>query len=317
MPDVVVVGQVGRDLVLGIEALPPAGGSVDVARRRELLGGKGANQAVGLRQLDVATGLVGVVGADAVGDDVLAQARADGIDVTGVVRRTGASTALLVDVVEAHGVRRLLEDVPDDVLLRPDDVRAAEPLLRSARLVVLQLQQPGAAVVEALGVARRAGARVVADGAPDDDDARRAVLAGAWVVRADDTEAALLVGRELDGVADAVDAATELLGHGPEVVALAVGAEGNVVAWPGGHAVLPLLDDEPVDPTGGGDSFVAGLTAALLRGADPESAAWFAAAAASSTVRRLGGRPDLDAARVDAAARRGRDDHAHGAGRAG
>jgi ribokinase len=293
MPDVVVVGQIGRDLVLGIDELPDAGGSADVHSRDELLGGKGANQAVGLSQLGVAVGLVGVVGADAPGDDVVAQAARDGIDVTGVVRRAGARTALLVDVVEPGGVRRLLEHVPDDVLLRVEDVRAAAPLLRAARMVVLQLQQPGPAVVEALRLARDAGARVVADGAPEDDDVRDAILAGASVLRADDSEAALLVGHELDGVPAAIEAAGSLVDAGPEVVALAVGDAGNVVAWRGGHVVVPLLGGDPVDPTGGGDAFVAGLTAALLRGADPAEAGRLAAAAAASTVARRGGRPEL------------------------
>lgn len=309
MPDVVVVGQIGRDLVLGVDRLPAAGGSTDVRHRREVLGGKGANQAVGLRRLAVTAGLVGVVGADGAGEDVLAQAERDGIDVSGVVRRPGAGTALLVDVVEPGGVRRLLEHVPAEVLLRPDDVRAAAPLLRSARMVVLQLQQPGPAVLAALRLAREVGARVVADGAPPDAAARRALLAGASVVRADDSEAPLLLGRALDGVPDAVEAATSLVDDGPDVVALAVGTEADVVAWRGGHVVLPLLGDEPVDPTGAGDAFVAGLATALLRGSDPETAGWFAAAAAADTVAHLGGRPDFDTAGLEAAARRGRAEH--------
>lgn len=79
------------------------------------------------------------------------------------------------------------------------------------------------------------------------------------------------------------------------------------MAWPEGHVVVPLLDpallgadrrsteDEgsgPGEPTGAGDSFVAGLATALLAGADPATAAWRAAAAAL-TAERLGGRPAL------------------------
>lgn len=75
-----------------------------------------------------------------------------------------------------------------------------------------------------------------------------------------------------------------------------------MVAWRGGHAVMPLLGGEPVDPTGEGDACVAGLATALLRGADAETAAWTAAAAAALTVVRLGGRPDLDPDRADALA---------------
>lgn len=43
-PDVVVVGQLARDLVLVVGGAPGPGGSAAVRRRRELLGGKGANQ---------------------------------------------------------------------------------------------------------------------------------------------------------------------------------------------------------------------------------------------------------------------------------
>jgi ribokinase len=117
MSDVVVVGQVGRDLVLRVRALPEAGGSAAAAERRELLGGKGANQAVALTQLGVPVALVGVVGDDPAGRQVLAQAADDGLDVSAVVPRPGAATALLLDLVEGGGRRRLVESVPEEVLL--------------------------------------------------------------------------------------------------------------------------------------------------------------------------------------------------------
>ena len=83
MAPIVVVGQVARDLVLVVDQVPEAGGSVDVDRRRELLGGKGANIAVGLAQLGAAVALVGVVGDDLVGEQLLAQAARDGLDTLG------------------------------------------------------------------------------------------------------------------------------------------------------------------------------------------------------------------------------------------
>ncbi|HEX2074085.1 MAG TPA: PfkB family carbohydrate kinase [Geodermatophilus sp.] len=311
MADVVVLGQVGRDLVLRVPALPDAGGSTPVAERREVLGGKGANQAVALAQLGVPVALVGVVGDDRPGTEVRAQAAADGIDVTAVVHRRGAATALLVDLVEDGGRRRLLEDVPAGVLLTPDDVAAAADQVAAAQAVSLQLQQPGAAVRAALEMVAD-GVVVVADGAPADDATRAAVLARADVVRADTAEAALLVGQELAGAEEAREAAAELLTAGPRLVVLGVGEEGDVVAWragptPGvaaeeieadprwadGDVVVPLLGPPPVDPTGAGDAYVAALTAALLGRAGPEDAAWVAAAAAALTVARPGGRPAL------------------------
>ena len=102
-PQVVVVGQVARDLVLVVDELPGSGGSVNVRQRREILGGKGANIAVSLAQLGVPVALVGVVGDDGVGGDLLAQCRSDGIDLTALVQRPESESALIVDVVTRYG----------------------------------------------------------------------------------------------------------------------------------------------------------------------------------------------------------------------
>ncbi|MGY1721769.1 PfkB family carbohydrate kinase [Blastococcus sp. SYSU DS0533] len=312
MAAVVVLGQVGRDLVLRLTAVPDVGGSASATGRTEVLGGKGANQAVALTQLGVPVALVGVVGDDPAGRDVLAQAAADGVDVSGVVTRPDATTALLLDLVEDGGRRRLVEDVPPAVLLTPADVAAAGALIAGCQVLSLQLQQPGAAVRAALGRAPRT-ALVVADGAPEDAGTRDAVLGRADVVRADAAEAELLVGQRLSGPDDARDAAARLLSAGPRLVALATGEEGDLVAWragpaPGvtagvgeadpawadGEVLVPRLGGSPVDPTGAGDAWVAALVAALRGRGGPEEAAWLAAAAAASTVARAGGRAALD-----------------------
>jgi ribokinase len=298
----VVVGQVGRDLVLEIDRLPRGGRSTPVRRRREVLGGKGANQAVGLLQLGCPVALVGVLGDDAAGDLVLAQAVSDGLYVSGVVRRRDVPTALLVDLVESGGNRRLLEDVPSPTLLTPEDIAAAAPLLGRAPAVVLQLQQPGAALRAALAATARDTLRV-ADGAPPDEETRAALLGSVHVLRADVVEAGMWFDTELRGLDDVRAAGAQLCSAGPRVVSLAAGDEGDLTVWrePGGRVrevLVPLLGNEPVDPTGAGDTVVAALTAALLRGAGPATAAWEAGAAAALTVSRLGGRPRLDAAEV-------------------
>ncbi|MCF6507094.1 carbohydrate kinase [Blastococcus sp. MG754426] len=325
MAAVVVLGQVGRDLVLRLPAVPEAGGSAPASDRRELLGGKGANQAVALAQLGVPVALVGAVGDDAAGRDVLAQAAADGIDVSGVVPRPGAATALLLDLVEDGGRRRLVEHVPPAVLLTPADVAAAGGVLAGCEVLSLQLQQPGAAVRAALGLAPPT-ALVVADGAPEDAPTREAVLGRADVVRADAAEAELLVGHRLSGPDDARDAAARLLAAGPRLVALATGEQGDLVAWragpaPGvaagvgeadpawadGEVLVPRLGGTPVDPTGAGDAWVAALVTALRGRRGPDEAAWLGAAAAASTVAHAGGRPALDPAVLAEVVARERD----------
>ncbi|MDR5699572.1 PfkB family carbohydrate kinase [Agromyces aerolatus] len=289
---IVVVGQAARDLVLGIDALPEAEGSTPVSERIERLGGKGANLAAGLRQLNPATRvtLVAVLGTDASGAHAFDDAADSGLDVDHVVRR--GRTALLVDLVESDGTRRLLEDVPPEAELTTDDVIAAVAAMRDADTVVLQLQQPAEALLAAARAAVDAGARLALDGAIG-GAARDELLAEASVVRADAREAALLTGIAINDLDAARRAAGALLAHGPDVAAVAVPGAGDLVAWPGGERFFPFAEHDRTDRTGAGDAFVAGLVMGLRRGDAPEAAGRLAADAASSTVQRLGGRPDL------------------------
>jgi ribokinase len=204
--------------------------------------------------------------------------------------------------------------------LTAEDVGQAAEQLAAAQAVSLDLRQPGDAVRAA--VDRVPGTVVVVtDGAPADEQTRDAVLRRADVVRADAAEAALLVGRELDGLEDAREAAAELLTAGARLVTLAVEEAGDLVAWRAGPALGVAAEELEADPRwadgeivvpvlGGppdaaaGDAYVAALTAALLGGSGPEDAAWVAAAAASLTVAHPGGRPELTPAELGETVRR-------------
>ena len=298
-PPVVVVGQVARDLVLVVEEAPRPGCSVDVDHRRELLGGKGANIAVGLAQLGVPVAVVGVVGDDLVGEELLAQCRRDHLDTTSVLRRTGTETALMVDVVTADGQWRYLDSVPAGALLTPADIEATGDLLGTASTVILQLKQPADAVLAALDRVNPL-CRVILDGVPEDAARRDRILAAGSVLRLDAQEAELLAGHPIPDEAAARTVAADLLNRGPDLVVVAVGS-GNLVAWSEGAVLIPLIaPDAVVDTTGGGDAFVAALTWALDRGEDPVRAGQLATAAAGLVVRHPGGRPAMDAATVEA-----------------
>lgn len=293
---VVVVGQVARDLVLRVGQVPGPGTSVPVRERIETLGGKGANQAVSLAQLGAPVALVGVVGDDGDGERVLDRARADGIDVCAVTRRTGTRTGLIVDIVDGDATWRYLEDLPPSVSLTERDVAAAAGLLRVASAVTVQLQQPADAALAAARAAHQAGALVVLDGAPTERSAVDDLLACADVVRADARETELLAGGPVPDAEAGVWAGRRLLERGARLAALAVGAEGNVFVWPGGVLVVPLEDVPVVDTTGAGDAFTAALTFALVNGERAADAARAATDAAARTVGHAGGRPRLSAA---------------------
>ncbi|SNY49633.1 PfkB family carbohydrate kinase [Paractinoplanes atraurantiacus] len=273
-PTAAVIGQLARDLVLTVDELPDVGSSGAATARREQLGGKGANQAVALAQLGVRPSLVAVAGDDVIGDVLLDQAKQDGIDVRRVVRRRGALTGLIVEILEPGSHYRYVEHLPPEVLLTEGDVRAARDVIAGADAVLVQLQQPFEAALAAARIGHEAGKLVVLDGEVSD----KAILEYADVVRADEKEASGIDASVLDG--------------GPSLLALAE-EDGNVLIWKDGRVKIPLTGGEPVDTTGGGDSFTAALTATLLAGGSYEEAGRRATLASGVTVMHVSGRPDL------------------------
>jgi ribokinase len=216
---VIVFGQIARDLVL-VGTMPAVRQAADVYQRRELLGGKGANQAVALAQLGMRPVLAGVVGEDQIGQRLLTQAQHDRVDTSAVIRRSCVRTALIVDIVDGSGQWRYLEDIPAEMLLTEGDVRACRHLLLPGRWVSVQLQQPPAATLAAAAAAHQAGCTVVLDGAPPEKH-RDGLLAAADVLRADARETELLAGSAVSTAAEAEKIASDLLrelagrGHPP------------------------------------------------------------------------------------------------------
>jgi ribokinase len=288
-----VVGQLARHLVLTVEEAPRPGAAADAIARREVLGGKGADQAVALAQLGARPALVAVAGDDMAGDAVLAQARRDGIDTSAVIRRRDTETGLIVEIFDGAGRWRYVQHLPDGVLLHENDILAAEDTIAGADAVLVQLQQPAPAAAAAARIAADAGRLVVLDGAPPASH-RAELLAAADVVRADAHDAGLLLGVPVDDAAAVRRAAADLLDAGPSLLAIGL-EQSNLFVWAGAHLAVPRTGDRVVDPSGGGDAFVAALTVALLSGLDQRDAARCAVAAPGVTAGHAGGRPRVTA----------------------
>ena len=102
------------------------------------------------------------------------------------------------------------------------------------------------------------------------------------------SEAAAVTGLDVDDPLDAEDAAVALLGLGPSVAVVTLGAEGAVVARAGRATYLPPFTVEVVDPAGAGDVFCAALGLGMLEGLDNFAATGYAMAAAAVSIGRPG-----------------------------
>jgi ribokinase len=286
-PAIVVVGSVNLDLVVRVPRLPGPGETVsggDVFRNP---GGKGANQAVAAARLGRGVAMVGRVGDDQAGRELLASLRADGVDTAHVRVADGAPSGTAFITVRDDGENQIVVSPGANARLAPEDVGAAGAALRAAAVTLVQLEVPLAAVTAAV---RAAGGRVVLNPAPV-RTLPAELLGEVDVLVPNRVELAQLAGAPVPGT---VEEAAVLAGRLPaRAVVVTLGADGALVVEQGRASHVPAVPVRPVDTTAAGDAFCGGLADALAAGADLQDAARWAVRVAAAACTRPGAQASL------------------------
>ena len=137
-PCVCVVGSFVIDLVFKVNHRPGPGETMLADDFGMFLGGKGFNQAVGAGRLGADGCIVGRGGRDPFGDMFIAKLQQDGICLSGVTRDAEAGTAIATPVVDENGQNSIIAAPRANMLVTPDDVRAAEEQIAAADKKIVQ-----------------------------------------------------------------------------------------------------------------------------------------------------------------------------------
>ncbi len=115
MAEIVVFGVVAADVILRVQRIPAPGGHVNAEALGWRIGGSSANVACGLSTAGHHVRLVGPVGTDAMGDNLLAELEQYGVDTEYSFRAGAASPRTLI----------LLDDMGERTIIAVDS--GAEP----------------------------------------------------------------------------------------------------------------------------------------------------------------------------------------------
>jgi ribokinase len=271
---VVVVGSINLDIVVAVERHPAPGETVIGGDRRELPGGKGANQAVAAARLGAATAMVGRVGADEAGRRMRDNLEREGVGVASVREDDEAPTGVALIAVDARGENTIVVSPGANARLDARDVEAAREVLEGAAVTLVQHEVPPAAVRAAIA---RAGGTVVLNPAP-----ARSLDGAVHVLVPNRGELEALAGRGGDPEALARGLA------GARAVVVTLGAQGALVVEGERAERIAAPEVSAVDTTGAGDTFCGALAQALAEGAALVEAARWATRAAAISVTRAG-----------------------------
>ena len=257
-------------------------------------GGKGSNQAVAAARAGAAVQMLSRLGDDAFGRLARDTWAADGIDASLTENCEPATGSAVIMIDEVRGENAIIVVPGACFTLRPNDVEAAGEAIRSAGVLLTQLELPLDTVECGLRIAREAGVRTILNPAPAQslsDD----VLGLADFLIPNESEAALLIGLPVETKAQAAAAAKVLMGRGAKCVIVTLGAQGALVCTQDGEAQLvgAFQTGAVLETTGAGDAFCGGFAAALSEGRSVLEAARFGCATAGISVTRAGTAPSM------------------------
>jgi sugar/nucleoside kinase (ribokinase family) len=296
MNDILVIGIATVD-ALGrpIDDFPGPGGLRFFDQLTMSTGGCAINCSIALAKLGLPCDTIARVGADLLGDFIVAELARHGVNTAGMVRDPQASTAFTFVCVSTTGERCFFHTPGADARLSRADVPSAalhgrKFVFVAGTMVMDALDgEPTAAL---LAEARAAGATTLLDtvyveAAPWAEWERRILPA---LPHVDYFIPSRAEARALSGLEDPSSIARQLQAHGARNVAVKLGAEGAFCRDAAGREehVPALCVPRVVDTTGAGDCWSAGFLAGLHEGLPMPQAARLGNAVAVHGIQAAG-----------------------------
>jgi sulfofructose kinase len=279
------IGQCSLDYLALVKGYPETDTKEEVLEWHEQGGGPVATALVTLSRLGIQCKFYGVLGDDDAGEKIKASLVDEGVDVSGLITRPGATSQIAFVVVERKTARRtIFWKRPSGAPLKPDGLGG--DFLEGSHFLLLD----GLMARSSLWAAEKAKAL----GIPVMLDAGRLRPGMTDIARLSDY---LVVSEEFakdSGWAierEVLLSARERLGV--RALTVTLGARGSVTVR--GHEFFetPAFPVEAFDTTGAGDVFHGGYIYGLLQGWGLAETVRFASAVAALKCRKIGGREGI------------------------
>lgn len=290
---IVVLGSFNVDLTSRSAGLPVPGQSLMGSSFQMGPGGKGSNQAVAAHRAGGDVAFIGKIGTDMLANYATDFYAAEGMDTSRLFRDSSVGTGCALILVDERTAQNEIVVIPGaNLCFTPKDLEACAPLIRSASILLVQLEMNLDAVISAMRLAHEAGVTVVMNPAP-----AAALPAEVFslidVFTPNETEAGSFTGVEITSPDYARAAAEKLHAMGVGKCVITLGAQGVYASDGKRELVLPRIPVQAVDTTGAGDAFNGGLVTALSEGKDFFDAVRFGNAVGALSVTKAGTAPSM------------------------
>lgn len=292
-PKIVVVGSCNMDIYSWTDHLPEPGETVIGERYWQVMGGKGANQAVAACRQGAQVSMIGRVGNDLFGQNMLGTLAGYGVDASLVRVDESVGSGIALVVVDKRPENIIVVVPGTNMCIEPAEIDAAAACIHAADVLLAQMEIPLPAIKRAFEVARQGKTFCILNPAPArplPDEIYQMID----LITPNQNEAKALTGISAETVEGAESAGKALIDRGVPAVIITLGAQGALLVLPNEtHHLEGLHIQDALDTTGAGDAFMGGLAVSLANGKSLLKAIRFANVVGVLSTRRLGAMPSM------------------------
>jgi ribokinase len=290
---IIVFGSINMDLVATVPRLPVAGETLLGRDFFNFPGGKGANQAVASARLGIPTYMVGRVGADNFGTQLINSLKTSGVYTENIFVDETLSSGVAIIAVDDTGENQIIVIPGANGRVNHEDIGRMSHLLPEAKVLLLQFEIPMPTVISAAIAAQSAGLIVILDPAPVEFEIPEELYSLVNIITPNEVEAEQLVGFPVHGEESAREASVVLRQRGVKCAIIKLGAKGALCNTPEETFFVKAFPVDAIDTTAAGDAFNGGLAAALVEGYSLREAVVWGAAAGALATTKPGAQPSL------------------------
>jgi ribokinase len=291
MPKIVVIGALVFDMIFEIPHWIEPNQAVHASHVTLSAGGKGLNQAVSASRLGADVSLVGYVGDDMFGNEMLSILSGEGVNIDYVTKHESARTSI-ASIIVKDNIPGFIGAPDASKKINEDDIRHALESLTSDDILLVDFEIPQPMVQLALQIGRDTGATTVLNPAPyfTTDSFVMKYLHLADILIPNTLEAQLLTESKSN---DLGELAKQLMAFGVKQVVMTNGEEGSVF-FDGQNVIeQKIYEIAVVDTTGASDAYVGAYCVGLAQGWSTEKMLEFASAAAALACTVHGTMPSM------------------------
>lgn len=292
MSKVVVFGSLNMDLSIESDHMPVMGETIMGRCFITNPGGKGANQAVAAAKLGAEVVMLGAVGEDAFGDQMIAALAEEGVQCEHIQRVPDLATGVAL-ITRVAGDNFIVLGSGANAAPTAQGVHAAlDAVAQGGDVFLTQLECDFDATMEALRDAHERGMYTVLNPAP-------ARELPEWVypcldmVVVNESECELLTGIYPENEETAQQAMEKLASFGVATVVVTLGERGSVLLSRGKRLEAVPAKVNAIDTTCAGDTYIGALVSSYARGITLENAVELATKASAMATTKIGAQQSI------------------------